>query len=205
MENNMLRSKTLRAVALAAAFAIPQAFAQQEGTYKSEVSVQALGSFLKETDNDGVRQSATNSGGVLANYRYFFNRNHGVELNYGYTQNTQSYGLLSAGPTSVRVRANEVTAAYVFRYPMHRITPFALAGVGGLVFTPFDGALGSTQARAAFTYGGGADFTVTDHIFLRAQYRGLIYNSPTFDLAGLNGLDRFTHQAVPSAGIGFRF
>ncbi len=80
-----------------------------------------------------------------------------------------------------------------------------LAGVGGLIFDPKDFAGASTQTRAAFVYGGGADFNLTDRIFMRAEYRGLVYNSPTYDLAGLNGVDRITHRAEPSIGFGYRF
>jgi opacity protein-like surface antigen len=85
------------------------------------------------------------------------------------------------------------------------LTPFALAGVGGLVFDPMYASALDKQARAAFVYGGGADFNITQRVFLRAQYRGLVYNSPTFGMPRLNGLDRITHRAEPSAGIGFRF
>ena len=44
-------------------------FAQEYS--KQDVSVQALGSFVKSTWNNGIEQTATNSGGVLASYRYF--------------------------------------------------------------------------------------------------------------------------------------
>ena len=79
------------------------------------------------------------------------------------------------------------------------------AGVGGLVFNPSDVPTASTQARAAFVYGGGADFNLTHRIFMRAEYRGLVYNSPTFDLAPVQGTDRVTHRAEPSIGFGYRF
>ena len=61
------------------------------------------------------------------------------------------------------------------------------------------------QGRAAFVYGAGADFRLSQHVFVRAEYRGLVYNSPTFDLSGLNGLDRVAHRAEPSIGFGYRF
>ena len=63
----------------------------------------------------------------------------------------------------------------------------------------------SAQTRAAFVYGAGADFNITHRFFARAQYRGLVYNSPTFDLAPVAGLDRMTHRAEPSIGFGYRF
>jgi opacity protein-like surface antigen len=167
---------------------------------KQDVSVQALGSFVKSTSSGGVEQTATDSGGVLASYRYFFNKNNGVEINYAFSTNTQSYGSLG-----VDTRSTEASAAYVFRVPLKHFTPFLLAGTGGLVFDPKDFAGAGTQARAAFLYGGGADFNLGSHVFVRAEYRGLVYNSPTYDLQVLNGADRITHRAEPSIGFGYRF
>jgi len=195
------------------------AFSQEEGpAYRSEATVQALGSFLKSTTAKGVEQSATNSGGVLASYRFFFDRHNGVEVNYGYQRNTQSYGLTN-GPLGLATDEHEISADYVLRFPMRRWSPFVLAGVGALVFDPgnvspsiLSGFLAadtvgnaSTQTRASFIYGGGADFNLTRRIYVRAQYRGFVYNSPTYDFPGLSGLDRITHRAQPSVGFGFRF
>src|SRR5271156_6536701 len=100
-----MRSTTLIAIMAAVA-----GFAEEEYS-KQEVSVQAIGSFVKSTWDKGVEQTASNSGGVLANYRYFFNKNNGVEVNYAFSTNTESY----SGLGGVDTRNNEVSAAYVFR------------------------------------------------------------------------------------------
>jgi opacity protein-like surface antigen len=189
-------------VAALASLALP-AFAQEDPG-RHEVAVQALGSFVTSTTRDGVENKATHSGGVLGTYRFFFSKHHGVEGNYGYALNTQSYGL-STGTQGVNTYSHEVSGAYVFRVPLRRITPFALAGVGALVFDPKDFASASSQTRAAFVYGGGADFHITSHIFARVQYRGFVYNSPTYDLPDFKGLDRTAHRAEPSVGFGYRF
>jgi len=186
-----------------ASMALP-AFSQSETPGKNEVSVQAFGSFVKSTTNNGVENKASNSGGVLGSYRYFFNDHSGVEANYGYSLNTQSYGSTS-GLLGVKSYSHEVSAAYVFRMPMRKFTPFVLAGAGGLIFDPKDFTGASSQTRAAFVYGGGADFDLTHHVFMRAEYRGFVYNSPTYDLAGLSGVDRTTHRAEPSVGFGYRW
>ncbi len=186
-----------------ASLALP-AFAQTDEFGKSEVSVQALGSFVKSTTDNGVQNSATNSGGVLATYRYFFSTHHGVEGNYGYALNTQNF-VSSSSALGVNTRSHEVSGAYVFRMPYRRFTPFVLAGAGALVFEPKDFQGADTQTRASFIYGGGADVNLTHHLFLRAQYRGFVYNTPTYKLTSLDGTDRFTHRAEPSVGFGFRF
>ena len=124
----MSTSKRFATVVLGAALAGVPAFAQEGG--RSEVSVQAFGSFVKNTTQDGVSQGATNSGGVLANYRFFFSNSHGVEVNYGYSLNTQTYGL-ATGLLGVKSNQHEVSAAYVYRHALRHFTPFAEAGVGG--------------------------------------------------------------------------
>jgi opacity protein-like surface antigen len=185
-----------------AALALP-AFSQSEAS-RQEVSVQAFASFVSNTTQNGVENKATNSGGVLGSYRYFFSAHHGVEADYGYALNTQAYG--SAGETQgVKTYSHEVSGTYVFRMPMGRVTPFARAGAGALIFDPKGFAGASTQTRAAFVYGAGLDFNMSHHFFMRAEYRGLVYNSPTFGLTALDGLDRVTHRAEPSVGFGYRF
>jgi outer membrane immunogenic protein len=189
-------------ILLGAGLAALPMMAQEAG--RSEVSVQAFGSWVKNTTQNGVQQDATNSGGVLANYRFFFSKSHGVEVNYGYSLNTQNY-TSPGGTFGVKANQHEVTAAYVYRHAFKRFTPFGEAGVGALVFDPTDAPAANTQTRAAFVYGGGADFNIAHHVFMRAQYRGFVYNSPTFDLAPGAGFDRITHRAEPSVGFGYRF
>jgi len=198
----MCRTNTFAVILLGGALAALPAFSQEAG--RSDAAVQAFGSFVKTTTDNGVQQGGTNSGGVLASYRFYFSNSHGVEVNYGYSLNTQTYGL-AAGPLGVKSNQHEVTAAYVYRHAVRHFTPFAEAGVGGLVFAPTDAPGASTQARAAFVYGGGADFNLAKRVFVRAEYRGLVYNSPTFDLTPALGADRVTHRAEPSIGFGYRF
>jgi opacity protein-like surface antigen len=200
----MFAKKIIATSMLGVATMAAPAFCQSENPEKNEVSVQAFGSFVKSTNDNGVENSASNSGGVLGTYRYFFDAHNGVEADYGYSLNTQSYGV-AGGAVGVKSYSHEGSAAYVFRLPMRHYTPFVLAGVGGLVFDPKDFVGAGTQARAAFVYGGGADFNLTRHIFVRAEYRGLVYNSPTYDLPVLAGVDRVTHRAEPSIGFGYRF
>jgi opacity protein-like surface antigen len=179
-------------------------YAQSEEAGRQDVAVQAFGSFVRGTTQNGIDNKATNSGGVLASYRFFFSKHHGVEANYGYTLNTQQY-ISTTNRRGVNTNSHEVSGAYVFREPLGRITPFALAGAGALVFNPKDYTGASTQTRAGFVYGFGADFSITRHIFMRAEYRGFVYKSPTYDLVALSSADRVTHRAEPSIGFGYRF
>jgi len=200
----MFRTRLVISVLAGLACAALPAFSQTE-TYRQEVSAQGFGSFVKNTTHDGVENKATKSAGVLGTYRFFFSKHHGVEANYGYNPTTQNYKWANGGVTGVKSRSHEISGAYVFRMPFSKFTPFALAGAGALIFQPRDYAYADTQARAAFIYGGGADFNITHRLFLRAEYRGFVYNSPTYKLATFSNLDRVTHRAEPSIGFGYRF
>jgi len=185
-----------------ASVALPLYAQSEEG--RQDVAVQAFGSFVTSTTHNGIDNTATDSGGVLASYRFFFSKHNGVEADYGYALNTQSYAS-AAGSFGVKTNTHEFSGAYVFRMPFGKVTPFALAGVGALVFNPKDLAGASTQTRASFVYGAGADLNLTHHLFMRAEYRGFVYNSPTYDLVALSHLGRITHRAEPSVGFGYRF
>lgn len=91
----------------------------------------------------------------------------------------------------------------------YRIHPYVLAEGGALVFDPTGNVFGSVpgaqkQTVGVFAYGGGADFPLFNHVSLRAEYRGLVYNAPDFGFSELN-TNTITHIAQPSAGIVFRF
>jgi outer membrane immunogenic protein len=200
----MLLKRTIIAALCGGALASLPALCQETPAYKNEISIEASLPLVKNTTAHGVQQSSSLSGDFLAGYRFFFGKHSGAELSYGYARNTQTYGL-DSGPVAVKNSSDEVFAAYVFRFPLKRLTPFALAGAGALVFDPRTVAGADTQTRLGYLYGGGADFSVKRHIFVRAEYRGVFYNSPTFNMDGLNGLDRFTHRAEPSVGFGYKF
>jgi len=197
-------SKVSSFLMLFAASAIVALPAYSQEGFKSELTAQGMGSFVKETTDGGVKQSATKTGGFLAGYRYYFTKHLGAEINYGYTLNTQKY-TSTTGITGVRSYSHETTGALVYRMPFKRFSVFGLAGAGAIVFNPKDMPGADYQARSAFVYGGGADYNLTPRLFLRAEYRGLVYKSPTYDLVSLAGADRTTHRAEPSLGIGFRF
>ena len=56
-----------------------------------EVSVQSTAVFTKDTDGNGITQHTSDSGGLLVNYRFHFNRWLAAEANYGYDRNTHRY------------------------------------------------------------------------------------------------------------------
>jgi outer membrane immunogenic protein len=200
----MFRKTLLTVLAAGVASVAMPAYAQSDEAGRQDVTVQAFGSFVLKTTQDSIDNKATKSGGVLASYRVFFSNHYGVEANYGYALNTQKY-ISGTGVTGVNTNSHEVSGDFVFREPLGKITPFVLAGAGALVFDPKDYSGATSQTRAAFVYGGGLDYSLTHRLFMRAEYRGFVYNSPTYGLLALSGMDRVTHRAEPSIGFGYRF
>jgi len=188
------------------ALLISGAFAQEQ---RSEISIQGTGFYTKDATGNAVRQRATDTGGFLVGYRYRFNRWLSAEANYGFDRNTQQF-FVPAGFASIRSDVHQTTGSLLVNLPHParlRLDPYVLAGAGALTFNPGGNTLiagADTQTRAAFVYGGGADFPLTHHFSLRAEYRGLVYKTPDFGLRALN-TDTLTHTAQPSAGIVFRF
>jgi opacity protein-like surface antigen len=84
------------------------------------------------------------------------------------------------------------------------VSPFVLAGGGAMFFDPREGSVSNEQTRGAFVYGGGFDVPMANHIALRAQYRGFVYKTPDFETTSLK-VDKYTHSAVPPAGLVFDF
>src|SRR5467141_5396570 len=181
----------------------------QEGRWQ-EIGVLGTGFFTKDSSGNGINQHATDTGGFLLNYRYHFNRWLAADASYGYARNTQQ-NFTSSGPFSVQANVHQATGALVVTAPrrIFRLNPFVLAGAGALIFDPTGNAGGfvsgaQSQSRAAFVYGGGADYELSKHFTLRAEYRGSVYGRPDFDLAALHS-GATAHTAQPSAGIVFRF
>ena len=192
-----MQRKLLAAVAFGLVLCVPVTRGQERGP--QEISVQGTGFFTKDASGtnsagDRIRQHATNTGGLLLNYRYYFNRWLGADVSYGYDRNTQKNlvtTVVSGGPIggpgpagvttpfNVQTNVHQVTAAGVVRIPgrpLH-LNPYVLAGTGGLVFAPTGNRGGlvpgaSTQAKGVFAWGGGADWDITSHFAARLEYRG---------------------------------
>src|SRR6266851_7695270 len=103
----MARTKSLAALLMGTALISLPAFSQEgPPENKSEASAQFFGTFLKKTNQNGVRERSSDSGGILASYRYFFTNHQGVEVNYGYSRSTQSYNFASVA-TGVNANQHE--------------------------------------------------------------------------------------------------
>lgn len=178
---------------------------------RMELGVSATGNFLKSSSGNALQQSGENSAGIGASYRYWFSKRQGLDVSWSWANQDQRFSGSSVGGR-IGTNLNEATASYVLRLPTwsSKIQPFAFAGGGALMFSPRGNSFLSnsiaadTQAKAAFTYGGGVDAYLTRHIGLRAQYKGFVMGSPDFG-ASLLRTSATSHLAQPSAGLFWRF
>src|SRR5260370_12485586 len=125
MDLNSIKRPILAAVGVLALSSV-NTVAQE---IRSEISLQGRGLLTKDADGNGIRQHATDTGGLLIGYRYNFNRWLAAEANYGYDRNTQIY----CGGTGTRVESNihQITGSAVVKLPSFaRLQPYALAGGG---------------------------------------------------------------------------
>lgn len=210
-----MRSKSVLSPVAFVAFIflfIAAGFAQD---YKSEFSIQGTANLPKNSTNIDIPHDATKSGGFLIGYRYHLNSWFAIQGDYGYTRDTQKYFDPFFGETDIQANVHQLTGEAVISAPSRsRVRPYALAGVGALFFRPTNSlnnsfvgvgqGSGNNQTKPAFVYGGGVDFDISKYLALRAEYRGLFYKIPDFQLPGLAS-DNFTHMAQPSVGLVWRF
>jgi opacity protein-like surface antigen len=197
-------------VLLLSASAARAQYGEGDSLGRNEVSAQGTGFFTKNSQESGLTQHSTDTGGLLVGYRYHFNGWLAADLSYGYDRNTQE-SFTSSGALNIQANVHQATGALVVTVPRRpfRLNPYLLAGAGALVFDPTGNPGGfvagaSRQAKPAFVYGGGVDYSIVRHLSLRLEYRGFVYNRPDFGLAALPS-GSTTHTAQPSAGVVFQF
>jgi opacity protein-like surface antigen len=176
---------------------------------RHEVTVQGSGFFQKQTTAGGITNEPTNSGGVMAGYRFNLKNWLAVEGDYDYFRNHQTFSG-SIGTTSIPMNVHAATGVAIVKLPSFKmpavkiVSPFLLTGGGAMFFDPRGGSVSNGQTRATFVYGGGVDVPMSKHFLLRAQYRGFVYKTPDFEMTSLK-VDKYTHSAVPSVGLVFAF
>jgi outer membrane immunogenic protein len=221
MLRTMLRTS---GIAIAAFFLLTSIGLSQDNRF--DVSLGGGPVIPNHPAGNGTTLTPTKSGAVLVTGRYRFSERSSIEINYGHTSDSQIY---STPPLTYRIQntISEYSGAYVFSFHQPaRFEPFVFAGAGAVTFYPRYGANtvndvltnipASQQTKPAFVYGGGFDYgifshvpyvrrsSLTNHLALRFQYRGLLYKAPDFKVQNL-----FTgargHMAEPNIGIVVKF
>ena len=207
-----MRSKSvLSAVAFIFLF-IASGIAQD---FKSEFSVQGTANLPKNSTNIDIPHDATKSGGFLIGYRYHLNPWFAVQGDYGYTRDTQKYFDPFFGETDIQANVHQLTGEAVITAPSSAACGLTgwpeLAQSSSVLRTRcliHSSAWATTPAttrqnRRLFT--AAALISISPDIMaFRAEYRGLVFKIPDFQLPGLAS-DNFTHLAQPSVGLVWRF
>jgi hypothetical protein len=153
-----------------------------------EGAVSVFGQSTGTINSNGIRDHPTESMGALATVRQSFHPWLGYEVNYSYTRFTERFSTI---PFGVQNNVHEVSVAYLVQgptIPILGLQPFATVGAGALIFLPttVGGQKYNKQTRVPVLYEVGVNHPVfTNHLGLRFQYRGLLYNTPDFNASSL--------------------
>lgn len=168
-------------------------------------------------------QAASPSAGALFTFHGAMKPYLGYNVNFGYTRFTQTdsegsgYVLgqttqtppggssFSAGALDTHMY--ELTLAYAFYGPRSkRFRTFGQLGGGGLFFEPIDTKFAHQETRPTMVFGAGAEYDISRHFSVRAEYRGLFYKMPDFGID--NGFPKqrlFSVTNTPAISLVYRF
>ncbi|MGC1360795.1 MAG: outer membrane beta-barrel protein [Silvibacterium sp.] len=180
-------------------------FAQES---RQDISVSGSALIPPYIAGNGTQLHATVGFGVLVSYRYLLTPRSGLELNYQYAQEVQHF----TNPTNnnlVHNRFQEISGAYVRSFTFRNFNPFLEAGIGGFIYSPIDDQKTTTQGLSRNTnvgllYGGGIAYEISPSFDIRAEYRGLIYKTPTFGQTNFS-TGRYYMVSDPVIGIAYHF
>src|SRR5262245_37480309 len=194
----MVRRKMLIAGLFAALLCTSSSMAQE--LQRNEVSAQGTGFFTKDSEEKGIKQRTTDSGGLPVSYRYNFNRWLAAEGSYGYTRNTQKANATEEYTETASSIYERVAPAVVLIHAIsinpYRITERVEHSVGsGFIIDP--AGLVVTNSHVAF---GRQSLVVklNDGTDLPAQ---LIGADPIFDIAILR-IPKLKQNALTAVKLG---
>jgi outer membrane immunogenic protein len=158
-------------------------FAQES---RQDLSVSGTAIIPPFASGNSVQLHATvGYSGALVSYRYLLTPHGGLELNYQYNQNVQHFCCVF-GSYQIHDRFQEFSGAYVYSFNFRNLNPFIEAGPAGFMFSPIDDAKTNTfgvsrNTNVGVMYGGGIAYEISPSFDIRAEFRGLIMKTPTFN------------------------
>jgi opacity protein-like surface antigen len=225
-----IRSAIIRSAWLSAPLFLFTSLALSQNQGHFDASINGGPVFTKQSDGNGVQQSATIGSNYFGTFRFRkkSGSRHSLIFNYGRAKNSQVYQ--TNFDYHILTKTTEYSGAYVYNFlNKGKFEAFALVGAGALGFYPTSTWLvlpdfvlntpnriqinlnAAKQTNLAYLYGGGVDYRLPWRFALRLQYRGLLYNAPDFKVNGVSGsavslsTGSKGHMAEPSVGLVFRF
>ena len=179
---------------------------------RQDLSVSGFDIFAPNVYGDAVSpMTTTMTAGVLGSYRYLLTPRSGLELNYGFAQDSLKYNAPSVAlPNNrVRTRQQEISGAFVYSRNYKNFNPFVEGGPAGIIFTPILNA-GTTQLGTKQTigvgglFGAGVAYEISPSFDIRAEYRGVALKTPTFGIGDFT-TNKYYVTSSPSIGIAYHF
>lgn len=179
---------------------------------RQDASISAFEVIAPQVSGNAVQPMRTTLvTGVLASYRYLLTPRSGLEVNYGWAQNSIVYNAFSGGIPNARVhtRQQELSAAYVYSRNYKKYNPFVEGGIGGMIFTPIlDNGTQVRDTRQTTSIGGlfgaGVAYEISPSFDIRAEYRGFVLKAPGFGVSAFNS-NRYYVISTPSIGVAYHF
>ena len=174
--------KSLLAFLLLLPLTAVSAFAQES---RQDISVSGSGIIPPFASGNAVQLHASVGYGGLISYRYLLTPHGGLELNYQYSQNNQHF-LIPSGSYHIHDRFQEISGAYVYSFNFKNLNPFIEGGAAGFIFSPIDDSRTNTfgigrNTNVGALYGAGIAYEISPSFDIRAEYRGLLMKTPTFN------------------------
>lgn len=179
---------------------------------RQDASISAFEVIAPQVSGNAVQPMRTTLvTGVLGSYRYLLTPRSGLELNYGWAQNSIVYSAFSAGIPTARIhtRQQELSTAYVYSRNYKKYNPFVEAGIGGMIFTPIlDNGTQVRDTKQTTSIGGlfgaGLAYEISPSFDIRAEYRGFVLKAPSFGVSAFNS-NRYYVISTPSIGVAYHF
>ncbi len=179
---------------------------------RQDFSISGFGIFAPDVYGNAIApMSTTKTAGVLGSYRYLLTPRSGLELNYGFAQDSLKFNAPSIALPNNRIhtRQQEISAAFVYSRNYKRFNPFLEGGPAAVLFTPILDS-GSTQlntkqnTNVGGLFGGGVAYEISPSFDIRAEYRGIVLKTPTFGITQFS-TNRYYVTSSPSIGIAYHF
>lgn len=202
----------MKKTVLLGALLLSAAVAGRAQESRQDASISAFEVVAPQVSGNAVQPMRTTKvTGVLGSYRYLLTPRSGLELNYGWSQNSLVYNAFSAGVPTGRVHESqqEVSGAYVYSRNYKNWNPFVEAGIGGMIFTPIldNGTTrldSKSNTRVGGLFGAGVAYEISPSFDIRAEYRGFVLKTPDFGISAFTS-NRYYVISTPSIGIAYHF
>jgi outer membrane immunogenic protein len=178
---------------------------------RQDVSVSGTASFAPQITGNSVQKNTSMTLGLLASYRYLLTPRSGLELNYGYQQNTQYYQVFGKKQGGIHTLQQEISGAYVFNLNFRNFNPFIEAGPGVIIFDPLkDAGTSDLDAKRntniGALFGAGVAYELSPSFDIRVEYRGFLVKTPNFSLPNnVFNTNRYEVISTPALGIAYHF